>query len=122
MMKFAWIALGGAGGSVMRYVAAGLVQRWAGGAFPAGTLLVNVLGCFAIGCLATPFQEGGLVPQEVRLLVMVGLLGGFTTFSTFGLETIQLLRDGEWFLGMGNVLLSNALGLMACWLGLRLCG
>ena len=122
MTKLLWVALGGAGGSVLRYLAAGLVQRWAGGAFPAGTLLVNVVGCFVIGCLASPLQEGGLVSPEVRLLVMVGLLGGFTTFSTYGLETLQLLRDGEWLLGMGNVLLSNVVGLAACWLGLRLVG
>ncbi len=119
MTNLIWVGLGGAGGSVMRYLASGLGQRLGGESFPTGTLLVKVVGCFLIGLLATLFEERMLISPQVRLLVLTGFLGGFTTFSTYGLETLQLARDGEWLLGMGNLLLSNLLGLAACWLGMR---
>lgn len=120
MTNFLWIGLGGALGSMMRYGVAGIGQRWGTDSFPTGTLLVNVLGCFLIGCLASLFEERVLVPPYVRLLILTGFLGGFTTFSTYAWESLQLARDAEWLYAAGNLLLSNVLGLAACWLGIRI--
>jgi CrcB protein len=120
MTKLLWIAGGGALGTVLRYLAAGWGQRLVTGVFPLGTLLVNVTGCLAIGYLATLFAGPALVREEYRLALLVGFLGGFTTFSTFGFESFALLSDREWGLLGANVLLSNGLGLVAVWLGHRL--
>lgn len=120
MTKLLFIAGGGAAGSILRYLAAGWGQRLVGGTFPFGTLLVNVGGCLLIGYLATLFAGPALVREEYRLALLVGFLGGFTTFSTFGLETHGLLTDGDWSLAVANLLASNALGLFAVWIGHRL--
>jgi CrcB protein len=88
------IALGGATGSVSRYVLGGLVQRAAGGGFPYGTLAVNVIGCLCVGILARHFLQSQS-NMELRAGLIVGLCGGFTTFSTFSLETVGLIQGGE---------------------------
>jgi CrcB protein len=90
-----------------------------GPAFPIGTLVVNVLGCFLIGFFAgiTRADAGILVHPVVRQAVMIGFLGGFTTFSSFGLQTISLLNDGEWGYAALNIILSVALCLAAVWIG-----
>ena len=119
-MKYLWIALGGAGGSLFRYVLQGWVQRLAGGSFPAGTLVVNVLGCFVLGLLAAAFAGPVLIREEHRVGLTIGVLGGFTTFSTFGLETFHLTNDGQFRLAAANVLLSVGLGFAAVWAGYRL--
>ncbi len=118
-MKLLMIAGGGAVGAVSRYYLAGWTQRLAGGTFPLGTLTVNVLGCLLIGILGAFLGGPHFVRQEYRLLLMVGLLGGFTTFSTFGLETIALVNEGQFTQAGLNVLLSNGLGLLAVLLGYR---
>jgi CrcB protein len=120
MIKLLFIAGGGALGSVLRYLAAGWGQRLTPGVFPLGTLLVNVTGCLLIGYIATLFAGPALIREEYRLAVLVGFLGGFTTFSTFGYESWALLADREWGLLGANVLLSNVAGLIAVWLGHRL--
>lgn len=120
MTKWLFIALGGAAGSCLRYAMQGVVQRWAGGPFPAGTLAVNVVGCALIGFLAAAFAGAWPVREEVRLGLVVGVLGGFTTFSAFGWETFALGRDGDMRLAIANVAASCALGLAAVWLGFRL--
>jgi CrcB protein len=127
--KLLLIALGGAAGSVGRYLLAGAVQRLAGATvspvyglpetFPFGTLCVNVLGCLLIGVLHAILTGPILMREEYRFGLTVGLLGGFTTFSTFGLETFHLLTDGQWRYATLNVLLSCLLGLAAVWLGYR---
>jgi CrcB protein len=104
----------------MRYALQGCVQRLAGGSFPAGTLAVNVLGCFAVGALSAAFAGPTLVRDEYRIGLTVGVLGGFTTFSTFGLETFNLAAIGESRFAWTNVLLSCGLGVAAVWLGYRL--
>jgi CrcB protein len=114
-----WIGIGGALGSVLRYVLAGIAQRSIV-SFPIGTLLVNVLGCLAIGVLGGAFAGPVLIREEYRIALLVGLLGGFTTFSTFGFETVSLLSDGQAGRAVLNVVLSNGLGLVAVWLGYRL--
>lgn len=119
MTKWTLIAVGGALGSVLRYAMQGWVQRAANGSFPAGTLAVNVLGCAALGFLAAALTGPILIREEYRIGLTVGILGGFTTFSTFGLETFNLANDGQWRFAMLNMALSCGLGLAAVWLGYR---
>jgi len=115
------VGTGGFIGSAARYAAGGLVHRLIPGVtFPWGTVVVNVLGCFLIGMVAALTQTRQLLTPETRLLVMVGILGGFTTFSTFGYETFALLRDGEPLRALGNASLHFVVGLGAVWLGYSL--
>lgn len=119
-LKLPLIFLGAGCGGLLRYWVAGFVQmRWGPG-LPVGTLVVNVSGCLAIGFLATLFSGPLLVREEYRIGLLIGLLGGYTTFSTFGRETFALLVDGQWFLALSNVLLCNILGLTAVWGGSRI--
>jgi CrcB protein len=120
------VAAGGALGSWARWAVGGWAQRRAAAAsgwialVPAGTLVVNLVGCFAIGALAGWFEERGAVDPTLRIFLLVGVLGGFTTFSSFGFETLALARDGNWALAAGNVVTSVAGGLAGVWLGLTL--
>jgi CrcB protein len=121
MKNILLVALGGAVGSVARYKLSGLVlHHTADWRFPAGTFAVNVLGCLIAGVLAGLAEKHGLLSAETRLLLFTGLLGGFTTFSAFGLETMVLLRRGETMVAGANIVLSVAAGLLALWLGLTL--
>jgi CrcB protein len=122
--KLLFIALGGSIGAVLRYGLAGLAQRLANGTavegFPVGTLAVNLFGCLLIGGLGAYFAGPHLVREEHRAFLLVGLLGAFTTFSTFGWETFELANDRQLGLAGLNILLSNALGLLGVWIGYRL--
>ena len=120
MTKYVLVAAGGAFGSVLRYALQGWVQRIAGSAFPAGTMAVNVLGCLAIGALSAAFAGPVLVREEYRVGLTVGVLGGFTPFSTFGLETFSLAAMGESSFAWANVARSCGLGGAAVWFGYRL--
>ncbi len=120
MIKLVLIFLGSGVGGVLRYAVGGWVQRPAGVGFPVGTLVVNVLGCLVVGFLAAAFSARVIIREEYRLALLIGLLGGFTTFSTFGLETFALLNDGEEVRAIVNVALSVGVGLAAVWLGYRL--
>jgi len=111
------VGIGGFTGSILRYWLSGLVQRWMQDSFPAGTLLVNVLGCFAIGAFWSFVENGGWFRPETRLLISVGILGGFTTFSAFGLETFALLHDRQYLAAFGNVSANVVLGIFAVMLG-----
>jgi CrcB protein len=112
------IALGGATGSVARYWMSGLVQTLARSeTFPFGTLAVNVLGCFVIGLLSYLADSRGAFTADTRAFLTVGLLGGFTTFSAFGNETINLLLDAERWLASLNVVAHVVVGLGAVWAG-----
>lgn len=121
-MTYVWVALGGALGSVARYGCTGLAARLAGTAFPWGTLLVNVVGSLVIGAIAALATGDGrpLVTGDARAFVTVGVLGGFTTFSAFSLETFVLARDGAWGAAAANVTASVALCLLAVALGYAL--
>ena len=116
---YLWVALGGALGSVARYWCSGVVARHVGETFPWGTLVVNVAGSFLIGFLSTLAGPEGrvLMGSAVRQFFLVGVFGGFTTFSSFSLQTLGLLQDGEWLQAATNVLGSVALCLMAAWFG-----
>lgn len=119
IFNLAWIAGGGAVGSVLRFSLTVAVQRLSGALFPFGTMLVNVTGCVAIGFLSERLEASGVAPH-VRLGLLVGLLGGFTTYSTFSLETLRLAEDGELGRALVNAGATLVLCLTGCWLGLRL--
>lgn len=104
------IAAGGAIGTLLRYGLAGVVLARSRGGFPWGTLAVNLSGCFAIGLLWELFMRSTAGP-DARAFVFVGLLGGFTTFSSFGLETFHLIDEGQWGFAAANVLVSVIVGL-----------
>lgn len=120
MTNFLWIALGGAFGAMARYAMTESIQKWIGPGFAWGTLCVNLLGCFLIGVSIHVISSVGHFPHEARFLGVVGFLGAFTTFSTFSLETLNFLRDGQYTVAAGYVLLSNLLGVGLCFAGLKL--
>lgn len=101
-----------------RYWVAGVVQRLGESQFPVGTLAVNVLGSFLIGLVLTLSLERGLVGPNVRLFLAIGVLGGFTTMSTFSYETLALVRDGSMALALWNIGSTFGTCLIAVWLGL----
>ncbi len=118
MDKALYVGIGGFIGSVLRYWIGGAVQQTANNpAFPLGTLAVNLVGCLMIGFLSQLADTRGIFTPEARLFVLVGILGGFTTFSSFGNETINLLRGGEGLAAFLNVGIHIFAGLGAVWLG-----
>jgi CrcB protein len=116
---YLFVALGGALGSIGRYAVSGLVATGFGETFPWGTLVVNVVGSFVIGFFATLTAPDGrlFVGGTTRQFVMTGICGGFTTFSSFSLQTLNLMRDGEWLYAGGNIVGSVTLCLFFVWLG-----
>jgi CrcB protein len=119
LYKILLIGVGGGFGSIMRYAVAGWCQKLAAGSFPLGTLVVNVSGCLLVGFLGMLLTGPMLVREEYRIAILIGILGGYTTFSTFGRETFMLANQHEIWYALANVLLSNACGLIAVWLGHR---
>jgi len=134
LANVAWVALGGAAGSALRFIVSGWVAhelgdplsrlsgKWLSVAFPWGTLTVNIIGSLLIGMVAALVSSDGrwLVSPGLRQFLMLGVLGGFTTFSSFSLQTLELLRDGEWFMASANILISVAVCLIAVWAGFTL--
>jgi CrcB protein len=116
-MIYLLIALGGAGGSILRYLLGGAIQRGSGSGFPIGTMVVNVSGCFLIGILVRQFLNMQL-SHDLRALLIVGFCGGFTTFSTFSAETLALIEGGEYVRAGAYVLLSVSLCLLATLAGM----
>ena len=120
MIELLWVGLGGFLGAISRFVLSNWVQDQHGGAFPAGTLAVNSLGCLALGFLMASLDRGWLGPQA-RYLLGVGVLGALTTFSTFSWDTLDLIRSGSTGLALVNVLGNVVIGLAAVsvgfWLG-----
>jgi len=116
MYKFLWIAAGGAIGAILRYLFVGYICRTLVGDFPWGTLLVNIIGCLVIDILWAitnrfPFS------LQIDVFLFTGVLGAFTAFSTYGLESIKLLQQGEIVLGLTYIAVSNMVGLLAVLLG-----
>jgi len=116
--KLIAIALAGAVGTLARYGLSGLVQRFAPVGFPWGTFVVNICGCFLFGLVWTLAAERFLIGNDVRIVVLTGFMGAFTTFSTFMFESGQLMRDAEWLLALGNVAGQSVVGLVAVFAGL----
>ena len=119
-MRIALLVVFGAAGTLARYGLQGLVQHRTGTGFPAGTLVVNLLGCFLLGGIAEYGLTHLALPADWRIGITVGFLGAFTTFSTFSWETVQLLRDGEWSRASVYVLASAIGGIVAVIFGMRL--
>ena len=118
-MTMLWVMAGGALGAALRYGLAEALNPHVGTGMPWGTLAVNLIGCALIGWLATALADAS---EPVRLGIVVGLLGGFTTFSSFGLEAVRLLQGGHTAVAVAYVLISNAGGPLAAWLGMRATG
>jgi CrcB protein len=118
MEKLLWAGAGGCIGSMLRYALGGLLARLRSGwNFPIETLAINVAGCLVIGLLAGLAESRGVFAGATRVFLFIGVLGGFTTFSAFGYETFQLLRDGQWLPASGSVALQVVLGIGAVWAG-----
>jgi len=118
-VRFVWVGVGAAGffGAISRYWLDGLVSRLAPGAFPWGTFVVNISGCFVIGLLSTLLVGKVLPHPAMRTAILVGFVGAYTTFSTFAYETLQLAKGGALALALANVAASLVAGLLAVWLG-----
>ena len=118
MLLILLVGVGGFVGAVMRYAVTNWVQyALHTSTLPYGTLTVNVIGCLVIGLLGGLSESRNLLTAETRALLLIGVLGGFTTYSTFGYETVQLLRDGESLTAFSNIGLQVCLGLVAVWIG-----
>ncbi len=121
MLKFLLVILGGAIGTGCRFGVSNLVAlKYGITQFPFATLIINVTGSLVIGLLAQLFNERVDVPAELKAALLVGVLGGYTTFSSYSLETLNLLRDGQWLLAFGYSIGSVVIGLLAVWLGTQL--
>jgi fluoride exporter len=118
MLNFLLVGAGGFFGAICRYSLGGAVHQLTQvSTFPLGTLVVNILGCFFIGLGGGLMEVRQLFSPELRLLLLIGFLGGFTTFSTFGFESWALLRDGEFLFAFVNVMVQVLVGLTAVWFG-----
>jgi fluoride exporter len=119
MLNYLLVAIGSAAGGVTRYWASGIVANRIGQSFPWDTLFVNITGSFIIGFLASLTAPEGrwLLSPYARNLFMIGFCGGYTTFSSFSLQTLSLLQDHEWLYAFGNAVLSFVLCLLSVWLG-----
>ncbi|KAB2970003.1 MAG: fluoride efflux transporter CrcB [Thermoanaerobaculia bacterium] len=117
MAKVLLVGLGSFLGGIARYVLSGFVHRHLGTAFPYGTMVVNVVGCLVIGGVLHLVEDRSVLGPDVRLFIAVGLIGGFTTFSAFGYETVALLRDSDLRFALLNIAGNLLLGLGAVWLG-----
>lgn len=119
MTTYLWIALGSALGGIARFWCSSTIDRMIGETFPWGTFMVNLTGSFVIGLLGTLSGPEGrwFLPTDARIFVMVGLCGGYTTFSSFSYQTLNLARDGEWLWAGANVIISVVVCLAAVWFG-----
>lgn len=118
-MLYLWVAVGSAIGGMARYFCSGVAIMVLGPTFPWGTLFVNVVGSLVIGLIAAMTGPDGrlIVSGEVRQFLMTGIMGGFTTFSSFSLQTLNLMHEGEWLYAFANITVSVALCLLAVWVG-----
>lgn len=119
MTKIILIGIGGAIGSISRYILSGIDYKYSYGIFPISTLVVNLLGCLIIGFLWGLFEVVAM-SSNIRMFIFIGILGGFTTFSTFALENFNLFRDGERSIALINIALSNTLGVALVYIGYML--
>lgn len=120
MSKTILIGIAGLTGTLLRYWLSGLVARRYGETFPWGTMVVNIIGCLIAGAIFNLTEERFLISPTLRTVILIGLLGGFTTFSSYGLQTFTLLKDSQLAMATLNIVVSNALGLLMVWLGYSL--
>jgi fluoride exporter len=120
VQNYLMVFVGGGLGAAARYWLSGMVHQKFGGDFPSGTLAVNLIGCVLIGLMMSALEDRFVVYPSLRIFLTIGILGGFTTFSSFSFETIALLRDGEVFYASANVLVSVVVCLGGTWLGFSL--
>lgn len=118
IQKLAWLAFAGALGTLSRYGLSGFIHRIDGISFPWGNLVVNLFGCFLAGMVWALFESRWTVSGETRLIILVGFMGAFTTFSAYILESGELLRSAQWFYASANILLQNGLGFLALFAGM----
>jgi fluoride exporter len=114
------LCLAGAAGTLCRYALSGLTYRMTGSAFPWGTLAVNVIGCFFAGLLWSFFEHRWIVSGETRMVILIGFMGAFTTFSTYMLESGELLRSAQYLAAASNLFLQNGVGFAALVMGIAL--
>ncbi len=119
MIRVLYIAIGGAIGALLRYFVSGIAYKFMGTTFPYGTLSVNLIGSFLIGFFFEALKES-LVSPDIRMMIFIGIFGAFTTFSSFSLETVNLIRDGEILFAIWNILLNNIFGIGLAFLGIIL--
>jgi len=120
MIKFLNLIIGGAAGTIARYLLAGLVYKFMGTSFPYGTLVVNVSGCFILGVLATLAEKKFMFNPDMRILLMIGFCGAFTTFSTLIFESDSLVRNGQAIRAFTNIFVSVILGFILFRIGVLL--
>lgn len=113
------VAIAGAAGTLLRYLMGGWLARATGGVFPWETFAINTLGCLAIGAVAGLLDKGALLPPPLRMALMIGFIGGFTTFSTFALDAFRLVAASQWGAAIGYVVLSNVVGFAVVLVGYR---
>jgi fluoride exporter len=116
-MRLLLVALGGAIGSGGRYLLSDLVQRYASSSFPYGTFVVNATGCLMFGVIVASADERFLIGSAMRTFLLMGVIGGFTTFSSFSFESVQLARNGEYLLAAVNGFGQLVVGFVGVWLG-----
>jgi len=120
-IAYLWVAIGGALGGVSRFWLSGLIAARFGETFPWGTLIINITGSFLIGIFAALVTPEGRLDSQSRVFItqflMIGICGGYTTFSAFSLRTLQLMQERQWLYASGNVILSLVLCMIAVWLG-----
>ena len=123
-IAYLWVALGGALGGVSRFWLSGLISTRFGETFPFGTLIINITGSFLIGIFAAFAAPEGRLDSQSRIFVtqflMIGICGGYTTFSSFSFRTLQLMQERQWLYAGANVILSVVLCMIAVWLGFLL--
>jgi CrcB protein len=119
-MKFLYLSLGGAAGTVSRYWLSGVAQRLSGGGFPLGTFAVNIVGCLLFGAVWGYFENRLLPGSEMRLLALTGFMGAFTTFSTYMFETAELVKFGQYAMALLNVVGQSVAGLVLVLAGIAL--
>ncbi len=118
--KILFLMLAGAFGTLFRYLLSSSIQKFTGSEFPMGTLTVNILGCFVVGLLYALLEGKISVSEETRLILFVGFMGAFTTFSTFLFESNMLIKNSQYLFAFGNIMLQNVIGLVAVYGGMQL--
>lgn len=119
-MEYIWVGIGGFVGANLRYILGSVIANRLGSTFPAGTMVINITGALLIGVLLTILTDRVIADPLWRQLIVIGFLGGFTTFSSYTFEAATLVLDGRWVAALFYVIGSNAIGLLACFAGIAL--